>query len=1110
LEFRVLGNLEVVVDGAPVDVGGTQPRTVLAMLLVAGGGVVRADALIDALWGDRPPESAAGTLQSYMSRLRRALSPGARGEGAKVLVWEPPGYKLVVDELALDSRRFERGADRGRTLLAEGDPAQARAVLDEALALWRGPALLGFNHLDFAWGFAAKLEERRLVATEDRIDADLRLGRHAAVVGELGELVAGNPLREQFRHHLALALYRSGRQAEALRVLDDARRTLRQQLGIDPSRPLTDLEAAILAQDPSLNLTAPTPPRQPLQPPQPPADRPSPSAPVTLPPREAGGGGGVAVPGTGPAARPVPAGLALVGREIELRQALGALDEARGGTRVVLVEGEPGIGKTRLVEELATAAAGRGTAVHWGRAFHAEVTPAFWPWLPPLRALVGELGAGAEVAPELAGLVDGRPAGDGDGRSAGGNGGDDGAPPAGTAAPPTDRSRFHFFDAVARLIADAAARRPLMLVLDDLHWADVPSLELLEFVAGQLADEPVLLACTVRELEVGRNDAVVEALALLSRAHRTRRITLGGISHLATAELVEAAAGRPVDKAITTAIQDRAEGNPFFATELARLVVSDDGGAGALGAVAPGGDVPTGVRDVVRRRLALLPGPTAEVLQVAAVIGREADLDLLVHASGAGVDTVLDRLDPAVVHRLLAPVPDQPGTFRFAHGLVRDVVVDDMSALQRARLHLRVADALEATAGQLDDTAEILAEHLWSAAAVGAGPRAAAALERAAEVAVRRYAFESAEGLLERALQLQGTGQDTEAELRAASRLLSIQRSLYGYASVADSPHLRRAKELARRADRPDVLARLLWTEWAAYDTRCDFARSEAIARALHELAEGSDDPLVRVTGLASMGATRWHRGDITEATGLYDEAVRVGEAAIRPAMSLGLDLEVLLLPVPFSRYLHVLVGDGGDATAAEAVFEALAAAAPDRYAVPVVETISAGGALMVGEPAWAERAARRGIEADPTATFTFWGRALQAYLAGALIDQGEHAPGLALLDEAIEGYLAVEGRTGMAMFQASRAVGLTATGRLDDAAAALADARSELDIYGERYTEPLVIEAEAHFRHARGDDPAEVTARLAEGAALASSQGAHAVARRVAATATRLGLPTA
>ena len=261
LEFRLLGNLEVVIDGAPVDVGGAQPRTVLAMLLVAEGRVVPAESIISALWGDSPPDSAAGTLQSYVSRLRRALVPGgARGAAAKVLAWDPPGYKLAIAPDALDTRRFEALAEQGRAALLAGDAAGARELLAEALGLWRGAALLEFSHLDFAWGYAARLEERRLVVTEDRIDADLRLGRHAAVVGELGELVAAHPLREQLRHHMALALYRSGRQAEALRILDDARRTLRRQLGIDPGRPLVELEAAILAQDPALTLDpAPAP-----------------------------------------------------------------------------------------------------------------------------------------------------------------------------------------------------------------------------------------------------------------------------------------------------------------------------------------------------------------------------------------------------------------------------------------------------------------------------------------------------------------------------------------------------------------------------------------------------------------------------------------------------------------------------------------------------------------------------------------------------------------------------------------------------------------------------------------------------------------------------------
>ncbi|HEX5945637.1 MAG TPA: BTAD domain-containing putative transcriptional regulator [Acidimicrobiales bacterium] len=1078
MEFRLLGNLEVSVDGAPVDVGGTQPRTVLAMLLVAGGRIVPAESIIDALWGESPPASAAGTLQSYVSRLRRAIVPGgARGEAARILAWDPPGYRLVIDPGAVDAHRFETLADAGRARLLEGDPLEARRLLDEALALWRGPALLEFSHLDFAWGYAARLEERRLVAAEDHVDADMRLGRHAAVVGELGELVAAHPLREQFRHHLALALYRSGRQAEALRIIDDARRTLRDQLGIAPGRPLVDLEAAILAQDPALTTDG---------------------AETTVG-AAAGNGAGpppaAARPAAADSTRDIPvedaaAAAGLVGREVELRQAIAALDEARSGTRVVLVEGEPGIGKTRLVEELAAQAAAQGTAVHWGRAFEGGVAPALWPWLPPLRALAAR--DPAVVPPELGALVvtDGEP----------------------EVAPRAGPSRFRLFEAVAALIAQSAAERPLMVVLDDLQWADLPSLELLTFLAGHLTDEPVLLACTVRELEVGRNDAVVEALAALSRAHDTRRITLRGISHVATAALVATAAGREVEPEVTAAIQHRAEGNPFFATELARLVVAERDRDEALGAVSAGGSVPAGVRDVVRRRIALLPEGTVRLLQIAAVVGRDVDLDLLVNAAGEDLDAVLDGIDPAVVHRLLAPVPDRLGTFRFAHALVREVLADDVSALRRARIHLRVAEAIEATTGdQDDDTAEILAEHLWAAAPIGLGQRAAVALERAAEVAVRRYAFEAAEGMLDRAVQLRrtagGSARDIEAEMLAASRLLSIQRSLHGYGSVAESPVLRRAKDLAQRAGRVDGLARLLWTEWAAYDTRCDFVRSGVLAEQLRDLAEGSDDPLVRVTGLGSLGINRWHAGAVAEAAALLDEAVQIGTEARPPAMTLGLDLEVLLLPHPFSRYLHVLIGDAGPVEEAEAGLERLADAAPDRYAVSLVEMLAAAAALAVGEPAWAERAARRGISADPESIFSFWGRGLHGYLAGALIDQGRVDEGLPLLDEAIERYVASGARTGMVIYQSSRATGLAAAGRHDDAAAAVDDARREVEVYGERFGEPLVIEADARVRLARGDDPAEAVGLLGAAVDLATRQGALAVARRVATVASRLGI---
>ncbi|HEX6418074.1 MAG TPA: BTAD domain-containing putative transcriptional regulator [Acidimicrobiales bacterium] len=1080
MEFRLLGNLEVVVDGAPVDVGGTQPRTVLAMLLVAGGRVVPAESIIEALWGEDPPDSAAGTLQSYMSRLRRALVPGRpRAEGAKVLVWHPPGYRLAVDREAIDAYRFERLTDEGRALLDGGDPGAARRVLDEALGLWRGPALLEFSHLDFAWGFAARLEERRLVATEDRIAADLQLGRHAAVVGELGELVASHPLREQLRHHLVLALYRSGRQAEALRVLDDARRTLRDQLGIDPGRPLVELEAAILAHDPAL-AAPPATPR---------------AAPVGAAPEPPPGAAPAAPAAAEPSPGAPPARGRLVGRELELRQALAALDEAAAGARVLLVEGEPGIGKTRLVEEVAAEAARRGVAVHWGRAFEGGATPALWPWLGPLRELAADLGEAGAV-PELGALLHG----------------DEGGAERAPGGPRADPSRVRLLDAARRLVAGAAAARPRLLVLDDLQWADLPSLELLAFLARQLAAERVLLACTVRELEVGRRDAVVDALAALSRNPATLRISLGGVSHLATAELVADVVGGAADPEVVAAIQLRAEGNPFFATELARLAAAGRDRARVLGAVSPGGDVPSGVRDVVRQRIALLPEPTTELLQVAAVCGRDVDIDLLVRASGERADAVLDALDPAVVDRLLAPAPDRPGAFRFAHALVREVLADDVSALRRARIHLTVADAIEASPdGDADDAAEILAEHLWAAVPIGTGQRAARALERAAEVAVRRYAFEAAEGMLERAAQLRraagGAGEDVDAELRTASRLLSIQRSLHGYASVADAPHLRRAKDLAVRAGRVDVLARLLWTEWAAHDTRCDLARAAAVARQLHDLAERSDDPLVRVTGLASLGIAHWHAGRVREASALLDEAVQVGAGANQPDMTLGLDLEVLLLPHPFSRFLHVLAGDLGGAADAEAAMEALADAAPDRYAVSLVEMLAAGAALTVGEAVWAERAARRGIEADPESTFSFWGRGLQVALAAALVDQGRLDEGLAMMDGAIERYLAADGRTGIVVFRAIGAAGLAAAGRLGDAADALATARRELDAYGERYAAPIVLEAQARLGLARGDPPTEAAAALARAAALAAEGGAHGIERRVLAAAAALGV---
>jgi hypothetical protein len=325
---------------------------------------------------------------------------------------------------------------------------------------------------------------------------------------------------------------------------------------------------------------------------------------------------------------------------------------------------------------------------------------------------------------------------------------------------------------------------------------------------------------------------------------------------------------------------------------------------------------------------------------------------------------------------------------------------------------------------------------------------------------------------------------------------------------VVESPHLRRAQDLAQRTDRLDILARLLWTEWAAHESRGDFAGADSLAHRLRALADQTDDPLVRVTGLASLGIGRWHQGRLTEASSLLDEAVSAGSGASAPVLTVGLDLEVLLLPHPFSHYLHVLVGDAGTPAEAEAGFEGLADASPDRFGVVLVEMLAAAAAVATGRPDWAVRAARRGLAADPEMTFAFWGRGLQGYQAAARIELGQVEEGLAVLDEAMAGYVAAGGRTGMVVYLASKVAGLAQLGRLDEAAAALAEGDAELTAVGERFAEPLLIEAEARLLLAR-DDATRAADLFGRAVALATDQGGHAVADRVRATAARHGIET-
>ena len=1041
----LLGTLEVVGnDGRPVDIGGSQPRLVLALLVAAAGRAVPTDTLIDAIWGEAPPASAAGTLQTYVSRLRRALaSVGA------TIVREPAGYRLEIDPSAVDANRFEALADQGRAALEAGDPVRARSLLLEAGDLWRGPALLEVRDRPVAAGVARRLDARRLAALEDRLEADLQLGRHAAAVGELAQLVAEHPLREGLWALLALARYRSGQQAEALRAIAHARRTLVDELGVEPGPRLRELEGRILAQDPGLDLPpAPTPIRggEPM---------PAPPAPV----------------GETPAPAPVAAVSeqpAIVGRAAELATLRQALGEAMAGAaRIAVVEGEAGVGKTRLVEELAAEAVRQSGRVAWGRSLEGGAAPAYWPWLGVLRLL--REAAPGRAAAAIDQLLDAT-----------------GALPAAPAA----ADRPPILDGVLRLLASGAGPGPLVVVVEDVQWADAGSLELLTQVAAGLSTERVLLVLTLREGEAADQAAVVGVLAAASRRPGTRRLRVEGLAAEATAELVAQVRGRPVDDAVVRVVHERSEGNPFYAIELVRLLDSQ----GLEDAAAHAAAVPASVRDVVRQRLARLPSSTVGLLQLAAVAGRDVEVELVARAAGRPIDACLDDLEVALGHRLLVEAPGLRPGLRFTHALVREVVVEDLSALRRSRTHLLVADAIEA-AGRGDDEAEILAEHLWAAAPIGVGRRAADALDRAADVAIRRFAVEAAIDLLTRSLELRraagGGPEDDAAELGTLTTLIWALRARRGYQGGME--HYARAAELARRLGRPEVELEMLWAEWAAFDTACDFERARPVADRFRAWAATAEDPVVRMTGFTTWAIQCWHDGDMWGAAEAFEAASAAREHLPPVADELSLATELVVLSRAFQLYVSEQVGRVADP---EAAFAEAAASVTGNFPVAITWCFACTSATCAGDLARVERCARRVLEAEAGETLGFWGSQARMYLAAVMVATGRAGEGRLLFDQAFEDYRAAGMRVGAALMLATAASAEVQAGDLARAERHLEAARDELRL-GERYPIPAVLLAEADVLEAEGAPAADVQSRREEAEAMALAQGALVLAGR-------------
>jgi DNA-binding SARP family transcriptional activator/tetratricopeptide (TPR) repeat protein len=781
----VLGPVEAWDDGRELALGPVRQRALFALLHLNAGDVVSTDRLIDGLWGERPPASAAKLVQGYVSQLRRALPP-------ETIVTRAPGYLLRPGET--DAAEFEGLVDRAR----DETPEDAATTLREALALWRGAPLSDVEYEAWAQGEIGRLQELRLVALEQRIDADLRLGQAAQVLPELETMVDEHPLREGLRAQLMLALYRAGRQTEALDAFADARRRLVDELGIEPGKPLRELHQAILRQDPVLEAE----------------DRADSAAEEARSP--------------------------FVGRESELAELSAGLEDAIAGRgRLFLLVGEPGIGKSRLADELIRRAVRRGVRVLVGRCWEAGGAPAYWPWVQSLRSLAREtepaalraqLGGGAgeiaQIVPELRELLPGL-----------------GAP-----VPfESESARFQLIDATTAFLRNAAAERPILLVLDDLHAADASSLLLLQFLARELGSARIIVIGACRDVDPIPGHALSATLAELGRESTTARMSLGALTEQNVAEYLERAAGIGSTELIAT-LHEETEGNPLFLTETVRLL--------SLEGIGPERKIPQTVRDVIARRLTHLSEECNSLLAFASVLGREFALAALARLSGLHEDDVLATLDEAMVVGVVTDVPGGPGRFRFAHVLIRDTLFDGLTAARRVALHRQAVETLSSLYG--DEAGPHLAELAHHAIAGSDFEQGVLYARRAGDRAFMLLAYEEAArlyGTALRALEFQSSDDDASR----CALLLSLGEAHARAGDAASKQAFLAAADIARRLGLAKEHARAA----AGYGGRIVWARAGDDTLLIPLLEEGlavlhDDDVELRVRLLARLaGALR-------------------------------------------------------------------------------------------------------------------------------------------------------------------------------------------------------------------------------------------------------------
>lgn len=879
VEVGLLGPTRLVVGDAAVAISTPRLRELLARLALDVGRVLSVDRLVDDLWSGEPPKGAVGSLRSYVSNLRRVLDRAGL-DGATVLATSGRGYLLALPPEAVDVHRLDATVAAARRATDHGDVEMALRAYADAGALWRGDPLADVHDRSFAQPEVTRLEGLRRALREERLQVMVDAGRHAESVPELEALVREDPTWERPHVLLMLALYRSGRAADALHVHRSHRATLADELGLDPGREIEELAERILRQDATLQRSGPAPVSSPVS--------------------------------------------SLVGRGPELALVHGAVREARQGRGgLLLVAGEPGVGKTALAEQLVISATDAGLPVHVGTCPEVGGAPPLWPW----REVVASVLEHGDVDDLTAG--DARPVLDLDAASTASS----------TNAPANvEQARFVLFRGVLTLLERVA---PAVVVLEDVHWADADSLEVLALVGSVARSRGLLVAVTHRDVAPDQTPELRTALAGLVRLPGARVVELRGLDLGAVTALL-ATRSDGLDATAAADLHARTGGNPFFLHQLVSLI-------GSVGDHGPD-TVPAGVRHVIERRVALLGDDVRRSLEAAAVVGREAPLPVVAGVLSMPVTVVASHVDRAVAHGLLDEPDDGPPAFRFVHSLVRETLVELLGTADRMGLHAAAARVLT-TMGAAPP--EVIAEHHWAAAAVTDPVAAAAAMRRAAGASRRVLALDRAEEILRRALQLLALHADLDprVELGVRLELVHLLTSRRGWSAEEVAAIAGRVREIVDEAGIGPDLIPLWWALWNHHVTRGDLATADGLAAQLQRDAESHDSPACRVAGHVASAVMHLHlRGD---ASGALDElaAARTAEGASPPERLAAAPEHLAVVLRTTEAMAHRMAGDddGARRVAQEAVDTARGLQRP--FAVATAHLRAALVAAMGDDP---------------------------------------------------------------------------------------------------------------------------------------------------------------